>query len=134
LAGKARAAIEAEEYDRAQTLLEELQRLDPGRPEVAQLRGEMERQRNIPKPRGRAKTAPHKDSATRPAMSAPPPPPAAPPKDAATLYGDGIAALKGGDLQGAINAFGDCVQVDASFAKCYRALGIAYAKGGNGAK
>ena len=50
------------------------------------------------------------------------------------LYADGTRALSQGKNQAAVDAFLRCVAQDKTFARCYRALGIAYAKMGNGPK
>jgi ABC transport system ATP-binding/permease protein len=146
LLARGRAAIDNEEFDRAASMAEEAQRIDAGRSEATQLRTDVERARagarNGGRPRKEAqpRTLPRKDVAARPppvtvvTTPTPPPPPASTGKDANALYTDGIAALKGGDLQSAINTFDECTKADPTFAKCYRALGIAYAKSGNGAK
>jgi pSer/pThr/pTyr-binding forkhead associated (FHA) protein len=50
------------------------------------------------------------------------------------LYADGTRALSQGKNQAAVDALLRCVAQDKTFARCYRALGIAYAKMGNGPK
>lgn len=55
-------------------------------------------------------------------------------EDARKLYADGTRALGQGKHQAAVDALLRCVSQDKSYARCYRALGIAYAKMGNGPK
>ena len=55
-------------------------------------------------------------------------------EDAKALYAEGTRALAQGQLQRAIDGFNRCLVADKGYAMCYRALGIAYAKGGSGAK
>lgn len=88
---------------------------------------------------GRSK--PPKKPVKKPEEARPAPPPPAPPKkeapkkgDPTALYKKGIALLQGGQTQPAIDAFNACVQADRAFCLCYRALGIAHARGGNGPK
>jgi ABC transport system ATP-binding/permease protein len=139
LTTRARNAVDAEDYDKALSVIDDISRIDATRPEVGQLRSEVDRARSAPKMnRPRAKLQPPQRKELGKAIASPQAPPpaitAAPAKDAESLYNEGKAALTGGDLQGAINHFGECVQIDANYARCYRALGIAYAKSGNGAK
>ncbi|MBN1960145.1 MAG: FHA domain-containing protein [Deltaproteobacteria bacterium] len=54
--------------------------------------------------------------------------------EAKIIYGNAVAMLKAGDIKGAIDALNRCISLDENYAACYRALGIAYARGGNGPK
>jgi len=49
-------------------------------------------------------------------------------------YKKGITLLNGGQTKKAIGVFSRCVQADRSFCLCHRALGISYAREGNGSK
>ena len=54
-----------------------------------------------------------------------------PQADPQKLYQEGGAAVAGGDLKRAVNLFSKCIQTDRSYGRCYRALGITYARMGN---
>jgi len=145
LANKARAALEGEAYDAALGYVDELASVDASRPEIAILREEVDRARQAtaarahPAPSSRPAAAAPRAAPPRPppvAPRAPPPAPreARPVGDPKVAMAEGYASFKAGDLNGAIDAFNRCIQIDPTFAKCYRALGITYAKSGNGAK
>jgi Flp pilus assembly protein TadD len=56
------------------------------------------------------------------------------PEDPKALYAEGTKALNAGQFGRAIDVFNRCMAADKNFAMCYRAMGIAYAKSGNGPK
>ena len=63
-----------------------------------------------------------------------PPEPRAPAGDPKNLYLEGTTALKASDYQTAIERFSTCVKSDKRYCLCYRAMGITYARAGNGPK
>lgn len=52
-------------------------------------------------------------------------------RSARALYAEGVRLLKAQNVNGSIEAFMRCVQADATYGACYRALGIAYARASN---
>lgn len=150
LHAKGRNALEAQDYEGALTRADEISAVDPGRTEAAQLRGEVEHARAASRrsPAAPTKAPPRQTIKATPrpaapsAAAAPPPPsptvaaPAAAPagSDAKAIYAEAVSLLKGGELTGAIDTLNRCVQADPAYAQCYRALGIAHARSGNGAK
>ena len=75
-----------------------------------------------------ASKAPASEKRAAKPVARPPAEPAEPKVSAKELYTQGAQSIKGGDLDGAIEALNHCVRVDRSFGQCYRALGIAYTK------
>lgn len=141
--GEARDAITEKDWVRASDLVDEVEGLDPARLEPVDLRKRIAEGRAPPPPPKANKPRPARRPTPRVArVEAPPKPtppkPAAPtaepPADAKMLYMRGIQALNSGRMQDSITLFSKCVQVDRSFCFCYRALGIAYARTGNGPK
>jgi ABC transport system ATP-binding/permease protein len=142
----AREAIDAGDPDGANELIAEIETLDAGAGELAELkRGAA----NIKKGAGSKSSPGHgktkvASTTTPPPVTTPPKPPKEeappppPPKgatgDPAQLYKDGVAALQANDVNKAIDVLSKCVQVDRTASKCYRAMGIAYARSGNGPK
>ena len=115
-------ALQLENWDEMAAALDEVARLEPERPELEGLRSSLEegRQRRgghhpskAPSAHGRGRSAT---------------------EEARDLYAEGARALKGGQEVRAIEQLNRCVQVDRGFAACYRALGIAYARSGDGAR
>jgi tetratricopeptide (TPR) repeat protein len=154
---KVRVAIDQQSYDAAAALVAEIAGIDPSRPELGPLREQIEQGQTklhsrpvatptpTPKPTPRPVTpptpkpvaAPTPTPAPTPKPTPPPPAPkpaAAPAGDPKAAYAEGIGLLKSGDFNGAIEAFSRCTQMDPGMALCYRALGITYAKSGNGSK
>lgn len=152
-------AISAREWDAADMLAAEIATLDGQRPELVQIQSDIRQgraadeaaaqtkaveaaaqkartkiKRATPKPAVRkpaAKPAPAKAvAAPRPA----PEPPAAPVANPQELYTQGARALKGGQYDKAVELFRGCVQVDKNYDRCYRAMGIVYARKGDPAK
>jgi tetratricopeptide (TPR) repeat protein len=131
----ARTALKNEDFDDAELLVEELQDLDPQRHEINELKQAIDDGR---KKRG-IKAGPHpphtkgqfqKVKVVPAPLSSHEPPP----EDAKVLYADGTKALNGGLFAKATELFGRCMMADKNFSMCYRAMGIAYAKSGNGPK
>jgi tetratricopeptide (TPR) repeat protein len=133
-----------QDYDGALARADEIAAVDAARPEAAQLRAEVERARPSRRTTASSSKTPSRPVTKpppRPAASAPtvaaPTPPVAPPSaggDAKSAYAEAVSLLKGGELSGAVDALNRCVQLDPAYAQCYRALGIAHARSGNGAK
>lgn len=139
----AHEALSNRQWDDAQAYIDEAAIVEPTSAALAELRAALKAAKTSPAP------APDTAAATHRPVPAPPPPKPRPavvaPKEVAPkpvevgedpkeLYMDGTRALTGGDIEGAIDFFNRCVSADKSFALCYRALGIAYARSGNGAK
>ncbi|HET6344980.1 MAG TPA: hypothetical protein VFH51_08610, partial [Myxococcota bacterium] len=139
-----RTALKNEDWDEAELLLEEVDGLEPGRREVQDLRTVLEDGRK--KHPGKASPGarpPHLrgrgDKDIRAAKPAPAPPVPAPSAKQATedpkaIYADGVKALTAGQFGRAIELFNRCTAADKNFSMCYRAMGIAYSKSGNGPK
>lgn len=163
LIAKARASLEAQDFEAAAARASEIASIDSNRAEAIQIRGDIDRARATqrraavaaaekagpPKQPAHPPTASTQPNAAAPAPRTPvkpPPPPAAPAnpaagnaaagggEDAKAIYGDAVALLKAGDVNGSIEALNRCIQIDSAYAGCYRALGIAYARSGNGPK
>jgi len=77
-----------------------------------------------------------KPAATKPAPAPKPAPepPAAPVANPQELYTQGALALKDGQYDKAVEYFRRCVQVNKNYDRCYRAMGIVYARKGDPAK
>ena len=134
-----RSAIKSEDWDEAEMELEEVEGLDSSRKEIGELRSTIEEGRKRRPSAAHAKGAAHPTKLSAPKLSkpqAPPPPPPLklPAEDPKQLYNDGAKSLLSGQFQKAIDTFNRCVQADKNFGLCYRGLGIAYAKVGNGPK
>ena len=141
-----RSAIKAEDFDEAEMQLEELEGLDPSHKDIADLRNAIEdgrKKRNVAggSDSKRAAKPVHPKSSNvvhapqKPITVAPPPPPQPTPRSLAEeAYNDGAKALNSGQFGRAIDTFNHCIALDKNFSLCYRALGIAYAKSGNGPK
>ncbi len=138
-------ALEREDWEKALSYADEISGIDPQNANGQQIRRNAEagQQMSGGPRKGKQKEKEKEKEKAKTAGSEPTPPKPPPPakttggssgKDAKTVYGEGISLLKGGDLQAAISSFTQCVQIDPNFGLCYRALGIAYAKSGNGAK
>lgn len=134
----AKEALRNTDYEQAQQLVDEVEGLDASRPEINELRRDIDDGRKhhpttAPPPPNKAPPKPqHKREAPKMAKAPPPPPPAA--DDPKNLYVEGTKALTAGQVPKAIESFNRCVVADKNFALCYRAMGIAYARSGNGPK
>jgi outer membrane protein assembly factor BamD (BamD/ComL family) len=138
---EADAALASEDWAKAESLAEELVFLNPTHPDIDRIRGAASEGRKpkvsaaAPKPRvkPRAKTT----GKQKPQPAAPAAPAAAPKAaggDARALYNEAIAALKNNQYPQAIDKLNACIKADKRFCFCYRAMGIAYARVGNGPK
>lgn len=144
---EARTALAQKDYDEAGLLIDEIAALEPQDPSIAELKQLLEQAHktraahpqaapplHTPRtPRGAAGKRSEQARATKAV-----PLRVAPPSDnaevARTAYGEGTRALSLGQIGRAIDSFNRCVSADKDFAMCYRALGIAHAKNGNGPK
>jgi pSer/pThr/pTyr-binding forkhead associated (FHA) protein/tetratricopeptide (TPR) repeat protein len=136
-----RSALKNEAWDDALVQLEELEGLEPGRKDVAELRLAVQEAR---KKHGAAAEhhGPSRQRLRRlrlknmgaqaPAPTPPAGPVRTPAQEATAAYEDGLVALKNNQWPSAIEAFNRCVVADKNSGQCYRALGIAHAKSGNG--
>ena len=152
-------AITSRDWDAADVLAAEIATLDGERPELVQIQAEIRQgrvadeaaaqtkaaqaasqkartkpKRTAPKPAVRtpaSKPAPTKAVVTPKPAPEPPPVPAANPQE---LYNQGALALKDGQYDKAVEFFRRCVQVNKMNGKCYRAMGIVYARKGDPAK
>ena len=153
-------AISNRDWDGAENLAMEIATLDGQRPELPQIQEEIRKgraadtaaaqaQAAAQKARPKPKRVAPKPARTqpKPAASRPAPKPAAQPKPAPApepkpapavspqeLYQQGPVALKGGQYDKAVELFRRCVQADKKFDRCYRAMGIVYARKGDPAK
>jgi pSer/pThr/pTyr-binding forkhead associated (FHA) protein/tetratricopeptide (TPR) repeat protein len=136
---EANTALQAEDWTAAEALADEIAALEPARPDAARIRTAAEEGRRRKtdkqsrKPRAKTPAKPAK-AATAPPPPPPPPPPKQTDTDAKSLYGEGTKALRAGQFQRAIDKLAACIKTDRSFCLCYRAMGIAYARAGNGPK
>ncbi|MBI5509525.1 MAG: FHA domain-containing protein [Deltaproteobacteria bacterium] len=138
-------AVANGEVETAEQLTAEIGALEPGRADVARLQAAITKARaeaqshTITKARGKAKEKAKgglsPGGGTTPAIK---PPEAngggATGEDPKPIYTEGTKALTGGNYQKAIDLFNRCTRADPKFCLCYRALGISYAKSGNGPK
>jgi pSer/pThr/pTyr-binding forkhead associated (FHA) protein/tetratricopeptide (TPR) repeat protein len=165
---EAREAISARAWERASSVLDELQGLDSSRAEIGQLRkkieqgkaGEVRRPSSPPPPKPKATSRPRsapRAAPEKPAVSAQPTPrpaprakpkpapapapelselprPAASAQDPKALYKAGVKALRQGAYQRSIEQFSKCIKADLNYSRCYRAMGIVYAKMDNAPK
>ena len=140
-----RTAIKAEDFDDAEMELEELEGLDASHKDIPDLRQAIEEGRKKHNASGDSKrsskpsrpksvTVVHPAKAPQAVAPPSPPPPPMPRAQAEEAYNVGATFLNAGQFSRAIDTFTHCVSLDKNFALCYRALGIAYAKSGNGPK
>ena len=140
-------AVSSGDFDAAEQLVTEIGILEPNRPELNKLTLEVAkgRQKAVAekgKPGGRkpvkGKTA--APSAPSPTPTQPTPRPETSPSAAAAgeeakqSNSEGVKALQAGNFQKAADLFSRCIKLDPKLCQCYRALGITYAKAGNGPK
>lgn len=135
---QAKSDLAKKNCDDAETQANQLVDLQAAQGDLAQLHDDIEQCRakkgEGPTKGGGKKAKPgiHETKAAEPEpVARPAPAPAEDPKD---LYKKGAGLLSEGNLQGAIDAFTRCVQVDKHSCQCMRALGITYAKSKNGPK
>jgi len=136
---KAKAALAKQKCDDAETQANQLVDLQAPASELSQLKDDIEqcRTKTGAPPAGKSRTKgkankPETKGGNEPApVVKAQPPPAEDPKD---LFNQGAAQLKELNVQGAIDAFSRCVQVDKHSCQCMRALGICHAKAKNGPK
>ena len=146
--------ITARDWDAADVLAAEIATLDGQRPELVQIQSEIrqgraedeaaaqvasQKARTKPKrsaPKQVVRTPVAKPAATKPAPAPKPAPepPAAPVANPQELYTQGALALKDGQYDKAVEYFRRCVQVNKNYDRCYRAMGIVYARKGDPAK
>ncbi len=153
-------AITNRDWDGAENLAMEIATLDGQRPELPQIQEEIRKgraadlaatQAQIAAQKARAKP---KRSASKPARTQtktasarPAPKPEAQPKPAPVpeptpapaaspqeLYREGAMALKSGQYDKAVELLRRCIQVDKTFPRCIRGMGIVYARKGDAAK
>ena len=138
-----REAIKAEDYDEAELAYGEIMGLDPERPELAELKsqiddGKKKHGKNHGKSSAHGKSKDSGKASKGTTIGAvvvqTPSSKSTTADDAKALYNDGVKLLKDGQLSRAIELLNRCVQIDKIHAPCYRALGIAHAKAGDGAK
>jgi hypothetical protein len=116
LQNQAEKAIAAEQWDEADRLAGLLSAVDSDRPEVKALREWIADGRQH-------KTHPQKK------LLMP-----KPKEDPFGAFDAGVKALSAGQLDQAVSNLTRCIQIDSQFARCYRALGITYARLGDGPK
>ncbi len=145
---QASAAVEDRDWSRAEALVQEVRGLDPARPEAVALLAQVDAGRRDERDKpGRSTPRTPSTKSNRPVAAVPdkpappptPPPavpaePAAPAGDPKALYNKGAAFLKANQFQAAIDAFSECIKVDKRNCPCFRAMGITYARAGNGPK
>ena len=124
-------AIKNNDFDEAQTLVDEVEGLDATRPEIAELRHEIDEGRKHHVSVSKNGKGTHRRDQLRPAKSAAPAGPADDPK---ALFIEGTKAVTAKQLPQAVDLFTRCISADKSYAQCYRALGIVNALMGNGPK
>ena len=131
------------DLDAADQLVTEINILEPGRPDLMRLMKEISKGRETQRRDAskKSRTPTKKAVGATPTATPTPTPPKPEPTPAAAsgedpkqIYNEGIKTLSKGDFQKAIDIFNRCVKVDPKFCYCHRALGITYAKSGNGPK
>jgi tetratricopeptide (TPR) repeat protein len=152
-------AMTSRDWDAADVLALEIATLDGQRPELVQIQFEIRQGRAADEAAAQAKAVEAasqkartklKRTTSKPAARTPvakpapvkavvapkpaPEPPAAPVANPQELYTQGALALKGGQYDKAVEFFRRCVQVDKNYDRCYRAMGIVYARKGDPAK
>ncbi len=127
-----------EAWDDAEAVADEIAGLDAARPEISRIRAAVEEGRRRTGARGAKGKPPRVKVVAAPTKTKPPgPAPAAVPapvEDVKVLFADGAKAMSGGQFDKAIDLFNRCIKADKRYCKCQRALGIAYARAGNGPK
>ena len=145
---EAKESAEGHDWDEAQVLLQEVETLDPEAPGLDELRKRVAEARRpaagAPAGAKSAAGAAAKLQAGKKADAVGHAAAKGAPterrgaqvstEDAKAIYAEGTRALGQGQIQRAIDSFNRCLVADKAYALCYRALGIAYAKGGSGAK
>ena len=148
---RAQAAVEEGHWEEARDLVDEIEAIDPGQRQLPAIRAAIDEGEGQAQPGGvagkpanqppRSRPKPGRRTTPKARPKLPSPSPSAP-AEATTvgeenpreLYLDGAKQLQSGVFAKAIEKFTRCVQADKRFALCYRALGIAYARMGNGPK
>ena len=139
-----RTALAADALAEAQVNLDAAAALDPGHRDIPAMRSELEEaRRRLAAHRGAHPPAAPAAARPKPARAAAAPPPAPPPAapataavdDVSALYTEGLKAFHAGQMKSASDAFARCAAADPkdkAVAVCLRALGILYAKQGDG--
>lgn len=148
----ANRALEEEDWDGAETALNQLVAVDPSAPDIGRVRVLIDQGRKLaargdkarkvaakpavaqasPKP-APVRTPTNASASTNGAAEESPPPPAPTPPPAEevsseSLYQQALAGLKEGRTAQSIELLQKCIRADERAGLCYRALGIAYAR------
>ena len=123
---QAQKQIEAQAWDEATRIADDMAALDPSRPEVTVLRDWIaDGRQQKAKPQASKKLLGQLKAKSFVAATPTGGDPQVP-------FAEGLQALNAGKLQTAIERLSQCVERDPKFARCYRALGIVYARLGDG--
>ncbi|MEZ4272450.1 MAG: FHA domain-containing protein [Myxococcota bacterium] len=144
----ARGAIKDQDWLTAGDIAEEMTELDLER--ATELKGELEAAKKARQSANRSQArakAPERAASrsSRGALDSPKAAPAPTPvteakalstvtKDAKAYYSEGVGLLRANNINAAIDRFNRCMQMDRRACHCYRAAGIAYAKGNDAKK